>query len=91
MIGSFVWQKDQETIIKAFNLLKEELTELKLVLIGRESELSKKCRTLVGKEDLNKRVFFPGALENASKYLPIFNVFVMSTLNDQSNSQEQYR
>lgn len=82
MIGSFVWQKDQLTIVKAFNLLKNELPNLKIVLIGKESELSEKCKAILEKKDLNERVFFLGSLENASKYLTLFNVFIMSTLMD---------
>jgi len=82
MIGSFVWQKDQVTLVKAYNLLKEEIPDLKIVFIGRESELSEKCKKEVNPEDLNNRVFFPGTIENASGYLSLFNLFVMSTLMD---------
>jgi len=82
MIGNFVWQKDQMTLVKAYNLLREELPDLKIVFIGRESELSEKCKKEVNPEDLNRRVFFLGAVENASGYLSLFNLFVMSTLMD---------
>ena len=82
MIGSFVWQKDQVTLVKAYNLLKEEIPDLKIVFIGRDSELSEKCKKEVNPEDLNNRVFFPGTIENASGYLSLFNLFVMSTLMD---------
>jgi len=82
MIGNFVWWKDQLALIKAFNLLKEELSNLKVVFIGRESELSEKCKKELNPEDLNNRVFFLGPIENASGYLSIFNLFVMSTLMD---------
>ena len=82
MIGSFVWQKDQQTIIKAFNLLKKKLPDLKIVLIGKESELSEKCKFLLDKEDINTRVFFLGTIENAGKYLPLFDLFIMSSLMD---------
>ena len=82
MIGNFVWWKDQMTLVKAYNLLKEEIPNLKIVFIGRESELSEKCKKEVNPEDLNNRVFFPGTIENASGYLSLFNLFVMSTLMD---------
>ena len=82
MIGNFVWGKDQMTLVKAYQLLKEELPDLKIVFIGRESEFSEKCKKELNPEDLNKRVFFLGALENASGYLSLFHLFVMSTLMD---------
>ena len=82
MIGNFVWWKDQLTLVKAYNLLKEELPNLKIVFIGKESEFSEKCKEEINPEDLNRRVFFLGAIENAYKYLSIFDLFVMSTLMD---------
>lgn len=82
MIGNFVWQKDQMTLVKAYNLLKEEIPNLKIVFIGKESELSERCKKELNPEDLDNRVFFLGALENASGYLSLFNLFVMSTLMD---------
>lgn len=82
MIGNFVWQKDQITIVKAFNLLKNEIPELKLILIGRESELSEKCKLLLTEEELKEKVFFLGVVENASRYAKFFNLFIMSTLMD---------
>lgn len=82
MTGSFVWQKDQCTIVKAYNLIKDEIPALKIVFIGKESDLSEKCKELLDENDINKHVFFLGSLENAGKYLPIFDLFIMSTLMD---------
>ncbi|MBK7377405.1 MAG: glycosyltransferase [Ignavibacteriales bacterium] len=82
MIGDFVWWKDQITIIKAYNILKNEIPDLKIVFIGQENELTEKCKTIVAIEDINKRVFFLGSLENASKYLTVFDLFIMSTTMD---------
>jgi len=82
MIGSFVWQKDQFTIIKAFKLVKDLFPELKILFIGKESELSDKCKKLLDKEDIDNRVYFLGDIENAAKYLPVFDLFIMSTLMD---------
>jgi len=82
MIGSFVWQKDQCTIVKAYNLIKVEFPALKIVFIGKESDLSEKCKELLDTKDMNKHVLFLGSLENAGKYLPVFDLFIMSTLMD---------
>jgi len=82
MIGNFVWWKDQITIVKAFNFLRKEIPELKIIFIGKESDFSEKCKALLKPEDIDERVFFLGALENASKYLSLFDLFIMSTIMD---------
>lgn len=82
MIGSFVWQKDQCTIVEAYNLIKDEIPALKIVFIGKESVLSEKCKKLLDDNAIDKHVFFLGLLKNAGKYLPVFNLFIMSTLMD---------
>jgi len=53
-----------------------------VVFIGKESEYSERCKAELAKEDLNQRVFFLGAIENAAGYLTLFDLFVMSTLMD---------
>ncbi len=82
MTGSFVWQKDQCTIVKAYNLIKDEIPALKIIFIGKESDLSEKCKELLDENDIDKHIFFLGTLENAGKYLPGFDLFIMSTLMD---------
>ena len=42
--------------------------------------LSEKCKELVDKEDINKRVFFLGSVPNASYLLPYFDIFILSSL-----------
>jgi len=82
MIGNFVWWKDQLTIVKAYNLLKEKLPSLKLVFIGKESEFSEQCKSLLTNHDIKHRVYFLGAIDNASKYLSLFDLFIMSSHKD---------
>ncbi|MGC9374930.1 MAG: glycosyltransferase family 4 protein [Bacteroidales bacterium] len=82
MIGNFVWWKDQLTIIRAYTLLKKEMPLLKVVFIGKESSLSLKCKNQLESEDLDKRVFFLGPVDNAASLLGLFDLFVMSTLMD---------
>lgn len=82
MIGNFVWQKDQITIIKATNLLKARLPGLKFVFIGKESSMTEKCKELLEPSVIGKNVFFLGPIEDAAKFLKVFNLFIMSTLQD---------
>ena len=82
MIGNFVNEKDQLTIIKAYNLLRKNYPQLKLIFIGKKTSNTKLCIDATPVEDLNRRVFFPGGIENASKYLKFFDLFVFSSLSE---------
>lgn len=82
MTGNFRPEKDQLTIVKAFNLLKDKHTSLKLVFIGKESSQSDTCKKITLSEDLNKRVFFLGAIEDAWMCLEFCNLFVFSSLSE---------
>jgi glycosyltransferase involved in cell wall biosynthesis len=80
MIGNFVKEKDQDTLIKSFLLLSNEFPDLKLVLIGKENDNSH--RALVPLSLLNKRVFFLGRIKNADNFIPFFRIFVFSTITE---------
>jgi len=82
MIGNFVWWKDQMTIIKAFNSVKEGMPGLKVVFMGEESSWSEKCKKQLNASDINNRVYFLGSVKDAATYLSIFDLFIMSTLMD---------
>jgi len=82
MIGNFRPEKDHITLLKAFNLLREEFTNIKLVFLGRENELTKSCKEITRSEDLNKRVFYLGAVEDAWVYLQFCDLFVFSSLSE---------
>jgi len=80
MIGNFVPEKDQLTIVRAFNrYLCEKDPSIKLVLIGNKTELAEKCYAELDSGKCNENVFFLGALDNASHYLKYFTLFIMSS------------
>jgi len=82
MIGNFRKEKDQLTLLKAFNLIRDKYPQLKLVFIGNDNEFSKECKKFTLEEDFNKRVFYLGMLENASRYIKCCDLFVYSTKSE---------
>lgn len=83
MIGNFVPEKDQLTIVKAYKkLLKDNFTNIKLVFIGKTSEFTQTCIEELPKELIGKKVFFTGALESANQYLNYFDLFIMSSKSE---------
>lgn len=82
MIGNFREEKDQLTLLKAFNLLRNDYPQIKLVFIGKDNEFAEPCKKMTLEEDFNTRVFYVGELENASKYIPCCDVFVYSTKSE---------
>jgi glycosyltransferase involved in cell wall biosynthesis len=82
MIGSFVWQKDQLTIVNAYNILKDQYKNLKLIFWGKlDDNYSIKCKSIISEKDKNK-ILFLGPVKNAAGYLPILNLFIMSSTAD---------
>jgi len=77
-IGFFEDQKDQITILKAFNLLKKEFNDVHLVLIGRGSKF-KEFKTFVKINKLNKDVSFLTKINNPKNFYNVADLFVLSS------------
>lgn len=75
-VGRFADQKNQLISIKALELLKNKIPEIKLVLLG-EGKNMKLCKNYVLKANLNNRVFFKGSVSNVKDYLSISDLFLM--------------
>jgi glycosyltransferase involved in cell wall biosynthesis len=69
-------------LLKAFNLLRSKYSFVKLVFIGKESTETKACKEITFQEDLNKRVFYLGSVENAYMLLSTCNLFVFSSYSE---------
>lgn len=82
MIGNFRKEKDQLTIVKAFNRIKGEYQNLKLVFIGRLNDFAKECIRETLSIDLDKRVFYLNALPDAAKYISFCDLFVYSSKSE---------
>lgn len=80
MIGNFVPEKDQATVIKAFTkYLAKNDPSLKLVLIGNNASLDESFYSEFKSEKYYNKVYFTGSLDNASQYLNYFQIFIMSS------------
>lgn len=80
MIGNFVAEKDQKTIIKAYiDHLKISVSNLKILFIGQESIYSEECKLMLNENDLDNRVFFLGQIPDAWQILTLLKVFVLSS------------
>ncbi len=82
MIGNFVPEKDQLTIIRAFNKIKEFYPGLKIVFIGKELTNAARCKTELNHEEIECKVYFLGTMENAWQYLDLASLFVFSSKSE---------
>ena len=82
MIGNFVWQKDQITLLKAIHVLQSKNPNYKLVFIGNtQTNEGTVCKDYVKTHNINN-VFFLGSIVNASKFISLFDLFVFATIRD---------
>ena len=77
-VGFFEIQKDQITILKAFNDLKKDIKDIHLILIGRGSKLSY-LKSYINKNNLKDSVSLITNVNNPEKYYKISNLFVLSS------------
>lgn len=77
-VGFFENQKNQITILKAFNLLRFEFKDIHLILIGRGSK-EKQIKKYIDKNDLNNSVSILKNINNPKNYYKIAKVFVLSS------------
>ena len=77
-IGRFVDQKDQETLIKALNLLKNKI-EFQARIIGR-GQLKEKLNKLINKYKLSSKVKLINFKKNPFNYLKQSDVFILTSL-----------
>ncbi len=82
MVARLEIHKDQESLIKAIKVLKEEKFKIKLFLIG-DGSLRGYLEKLTEKLNLKNEVFFVGAINNVSKRLDDMDIFVFSTTKDE--------
>ncbi len=76
--GRLVKQKDFPTLIKAFNILKMDDDDLKLIIIG-EGEERKKLGDIIEELNLKNDVDMPGFQINPYSFIKKSDVFVLSS------------
>ncbi len=77
-VGRLTKQKDFETLIKAFALVKKKV-DARLVILG-EGEERPKLEKLVKNLGLQEDVWMPGFVKNPYKFIAKSDVFVLSSL-----------
>lgn len=82
-VGRFAKQKGFDVLIKAFNLVVEEIPDSELYIVGDttygSSEVANELNELISKYQLSGKVFFPGFQDNPYPYVANANVFVLSS------------
>ncbi len=67
--------------IKGFKKISEKYENLKFIIIG-EGEDRKYLEEKIKKHHLENKVFLIGNIENASQYLKVFDIFLLSSLKE---------
>lgn len=74
-------RKGIEYLIKAVKILKEDYVNIKLLLVGDGPERERLSR-LVIEFDLTKQVIFTGKIAEVQKYLQLFDLFILPSLQE---------
>ena len=80
-IGRLSHEKGYKYLIEALRLLLKDGSHARLVIIGEGYERNN-LENLVKQLGLSDKVLLPGYRSDAKKYLPYFNVFVISSLTE---------
>jgi glycosyltransferase involved in cell wall biosynthesis len=80
-LGAFTPEKGQEVALGAFQLLREQLPQARLLLAGegptlRDPEITQKCAAL------GDRVQLCGAIQNLAEFFPALDLFVMPSKSE---------
>lgn len=78
-VGRLTRQKGQWHLIRAFKRVKEEITNIRLVILGR-GELENYLKQLVSEMGLEKDVYFLGFQRNPFKFVLKSTIYVFSSL-----------
>lgn len=82
-VANFVPVKGIETLINAFDKLKDKQTDWSLWLVGDDkNEYGTKLHELVNDLNLNSRIIFSGKQLNVSDYLNHSEIYVLPTLDE---------
>jgi len=80
-LGAFSFEKGQEVALGAFQLLREQLPQARLLLAGEgptpgDPEIARRC------EALGDRVRLCGAIENLAEFFPALDLFIMPSKSE---------
>lgn len=73
--------KDQETLLRAFAAIKIVCSNIKLIIIG-DGLLENKLKALTTELGIHHDVIFTGFLASGYRYMPAFDCFVLSSIQE---------
>lgn len=80
-IGRLVINKDQESLIQAFSLIKPHCANAKLIIMG-SGELESPLKQQVESYGIKEDVIFTGFLSGGFRYMKAFDCFVLSSIQE---------
>lgn len=80
-IGRFVAEKNQQSLIHAFSLIKPTCPTAKLVIIG-DGRLEEELKTLVEQLGLENQVIFVGFVPDGFRFMRAFDTFVLCSVKE---------
>lgn len=80
-VGKMIPERDQKTLIRAFDQIHSEFQNTKLVLVG-EGPVRSDLEILVKKLGLESDVIFTGPTPDVGEYLNAFDIYVNPTLDE---------
>ena len=78
-IGRLAYPKNYEFLISTFIDLKKEIPQAKLLIIGDGPD-REKYQSMMAAYNLNKDIILLGELKEASRFLKVFNLFVLPSV-----------
>lgn len=79
-LGSMSLRKGQEFFLQAFSLVKEEIPNTKLILVGSENRIVKeRLFNLAAALNISDSVLFLGRQENCVDFYGVMDTFVLSS------------
>lgn len=73
--------KNQESLIQAFSIIKPYCPNIKLIIIG-DGQLEMRLKQQVKDDGLSEQIIFTGFLANAYRYMRAFDCFVLSSTQE---------
>lgn len=81
IVGRLSPEKDHKTLLKAFAIIQNKLTNVKLIIVG-DGNTKQDLEKTVKEMQLDKKVFFLGARTDVRLLLNSFDLFVLSSITE---------
>jgi glycosyltransferase involved in cell wall biosynthesis len=81
VVANFRWQKGHEDLLRAADIVRRTIPDVRFVLVGR-GPLEDALRRRVGDLGLGETVVFAGALDEAGRIMPAFDVFALASVQE---------